>query len=177
MASVGVFHSSVGGCRRPWAGWWLLSLGAVCCGRWVIVCGHRVTLLWVGGLLFVGGGCHCGCWVFVGAGSLFADPGLWFVGNGARMLYMSFVGGGWLFVDGLFVGGLFVDWVVVCGGSGAMSCVVCSWLAKSDGTSGGRVLTVIRNLNNDERRHRRRSSFGCHVAESDVAPGNPLALM
>ena len=27
--------------------------------------------------------------------------------------------------------------------------------------------------NNDERRHRRRSSFGCHVALSDVAPANP----
>ena len=62
----------------------------------------------------------------------------------------SFVGGGWLFVDGLFVGGLFMHWVVVCGGSGAVSCVMCSWLVKSDGTSGGRVLTVIHNLNNDE---------------------------
>ena len=115
VASVGIRHSSMGGCRRPWAGWWLLSLGAVCCGRWVIVCGHRVTLLWVGGLLFVGSSCRCGCWVFVGAGSLFADPGLWFVGNGARMRYTLFVGGGWLFMDGLFVGGLFVHWVVVCG--------------------------------------------------------------
>ena len=132
-------HSSFvhGGCRRPWAVWWLLSLGAVCCGRWVIVGGHRVTLLWVGGLLFVGGGCHCGCWVFMGgscrcgcwvfmgAGSLFADPGLWFVGGGARVRCMSFVGGGWLFMDGLFMGRLFVDWVVVCGRSGAVLCVVC----------------------------------------------------
>ena len=114
-----------GGCRRPWAVWWLLSLGAVCCGCWVGVGGHRVTLLWVGGLLFMGGGCRCGCWVFVGAGSLFADPGLWFVGGGARVQYTSSVGGGWLFVDGLFVGGLFVDWVVVCGHGGAVSCVVC----------------------------------------------------
>ena len=47
---------------------------------------------------------------------------------------------------------------------------MCSWLAKSDGTSGGRVLTVIHNLNND-------LSFGCHVALSNVAPGNPLTLM
>ena len=99
-----------GGCRRPWAVWWLLSLGAVCCGRWVIVGGHRVTWLWVGGLLFVGGGCHCGCWVFVGGS---CRCGCW-----------VFVGG-WLFVDGLFVGGLFVDWVVVCGRGGAVSCVVC----------------------------------------------------
>ena len=111
----------------------------------------------------------------MGAGSLFADPGLWFVGDGARVRYELFVGGGWLFVDGMFVGGLFMHWVVICGGGGAMSCVVCSWLAKSDGTSGGRVLTVNHNLNNDERHHR--SSFGCHVALSDVAPGNPLVLM
>ena len=117
--------------------------------------------------------CYSGCWVFVGTGSLFVDPGLWFVGNGARMQYTSFMGGGSLFVDGLFVGGLFVHWVVICGGGGAVSCVVCSWLAKSDGTSGGRVLTVIHNLNNDKRRHRHRSSFGCHVALGDVAPGNP----
>ena len=80
-------------------------------------------------------------------------------------------------MDGLFVGGFFVDWVVVCGGGGAVLCVVCSWLVKSDGTSGGRVLTVIHNLNNDEQRHCRRLSFGCHVALGNVAPGNPLALM
>ena len=99
---------------------------------------------------WAGGGCCPWALFAVGAGSLFADPGLWFVGNGARMWYTSFVGGGWLFVDGLFVGGLFMDWVVVCGCGGAVSCVVCSWLAKSDGTSGGRVLTVVHNLNNDE---------------------------
>ena len=120
VTSVGVHHSSVGGCRRAWAGWWLLSLGAVCCGRWVVVCGHRVTLLWVGGLLFLGGGCCCGCWVFVGAGSLFADPGLWFVGNGAHMQYTSFVGGGGcLWMDCLWAGCLwtglwFVGAVVLC---------------------------------------------------------------
>ena len=111
--------------------------------------------------------------MFVGAGSLFVDPGLWFVGGGPRVQYMWFMNGGWLFVDGMFVGGLFVHWVVICGGGGAVSCVMCSWLAKSDGTSGGRVLTVIHNLNNDKRRHRHRSSFGCHVALGDVAPGNP----
>ena len=93
------------------------------------------------------------------------------------MRYMSFTGGGWLFVDGLFVGGLFMDWVVVCGRGGAMLCVVASRLAKSDQTSEGRVITLVQNLNNDERQHRHHSSFGCHVTKSDVAPGNPLALM
>ena len=65
---------------------------------------------------------------------------------------------------------------MVCGRSGAVLCVVCSHLAKLDGMSGSRVFTVIHNLNNNKR-HRRRSSFGCHVALGDVAPGNPLALM
>ena len=92
-----------------------MSLGVVCCGCWVIICGHWVTLLWVGGLLLVGGSCRCGCWVFMGAGLLFVEPGLWFVGGGAHVWYASFVGGWWL-----FVGGLFVDWVVVCGHGGAM---------------------------------------------------------
>ena len=57
--------------------------------------------------------------------------------------------------------------------------VVChvSWLAKSDGMSGGRVLTVVHNLNNNERQHHHHSLFGCHVALGDLAPGNPLALM
>ena len=61
----------------------------------------------------------------MGAGLLFADPGLWFVGGGACVQYTSFGGGGWLFVDGLFMGGLFVDWVVVCGRGSDVSCVVC----------------------------------------------------
>ena len=53
-----------------------------------------------------------------------------------------------------------------------------SWLAKSDGMSGGsRVLTVVHNLNNNERRQCHRSLFGCHIALGDVAPGNPLVLM
>ena len=78
---------------------------------------------------------------------------------------------------GLFVGGLFVDWVVVCECSGAMLCVVCSQLAKSDGTSGGRVLSIVHNLNNDQQRHCHHWLFGCHLALGDVAPGNPLTLM
>ena len=81
-------------------------------------------------------------WIYPGLNGQKLQPGL-------RMWYTSFMGGRWLFVDRLFVGGLFVHWVVICGGGGAMSCVVCSWLANLDGTSGGRVLTVIHNLNND----------------------------
>ena len=50
-----------------------------------------------------------------------------------------------------------------------MSCVVWSTLVSIDGKKMEGVLTV--NIkNNDERRHSRRSSFGCHVTESDVAP-------
>ena len=106
----------------------------------------------------MGSSCHCGCWVFVGAGSLFVNPGLWFVGGGACVWYTSFVGGRLMFVDRLFVGRLFMDWVVVCGCSGA----VCSWLAKSDGTSEGRVLTIVNNLSNkDKQQHHYRLSFGC----------------
>ena len=51
----------------------------------------------------------------VGAGSLIAVPGLWFVSGGACVRYTSSVGGRWLFMD----------WVVVCGRGGAMSCIVC----------------------------------------------------
>ena len=64
---------------------------------------------------------------------------------GARVRYTSFVGGGWLFVDGLFV-----DWVVVSGHSGAVSCVMGSQLVKLDRTSEGRVLTMVYNINNDK---------------------------
>ena len=96
---------------------------------------------------------------------------------GARAWYKLFVGGGWLLMDGLFMGGLFVDWVVVSGHGGAMSCVMASRLVKSDQTSEGRVLTIVQNLNNDERQHHHCSSFGCHFTKSDVAPRNPLMLM
>ena len=107
---------------------------------------------------------------------------LWILGCGLRAVgaharYTSFMGAGWLLVDRLFMGRLFVDWVVVCGCGGAMLCVVASWLAKSDRMSEGRVLTIVQNLNNNEQRHHRCSSFGCHIAKSNVAPGNPLVLM
>ena len=140
MEHLALPHGWGGGCC-PWA-WFAVGAGSSFVGTGSPCCG------WAG----------CCSWaavVIVGAGSLFADPGLWFVGNGACMQYTSFVGGRWLFVDRLFMGGLFVHWVVICGGGGAVSCVVCSWLANSDGTSGGRVLTVIHNLNNDERQHHR----------------------
>ena len=53
-----------------------------------------------------------------------------------------------------------------------MGCV--SWLVKSDGTSGGRVLTVVHNLNNDKQRHHHHLSFGWQLLS---APGNSLVLM
>ena len=105
--------------------------------------------------------------VIVGAGSScmlgrclrILGCGLWAVGLvcGIRRSWMA-GGCSW---TGLFVGGG----------------VMCSWLAKSDGTSGGGVLTVVHNVNNDERQHCHHSSFGCHVTLSDVAPGNPLMLI
>ena len=102
-----------GGCCHPWAVRWLLSLGAVCCGCWVVVGGHQVTLLWVGRLLFVGSGSHCGCWVFVGAGSLFADPGQW------GLCVVSIVCGWQVVVRGQVVHGLGCGlWVWWC-------CVMC----------------------------------------------------
>ena len=42
-----------------------------------------------------------------------------------------------------------MGWDVVCGCGGAESCVVCSWLARLDGTSVGRILNVVENLNNN----------------------------
>ena len=59
----------------------------------------------------------------------------------------------------------FVGTVVACRGL----CGLCGqWLARADG---GKGLSSLKN--NDEQRHCRRSSFGCHVALSDVAPANP----
>ena len=67
-------------------------------------------------------------------------------------------------------------WFVVRGRGGDVSCAGWSSLARLDGMMG--VLTLNDSMNNDERRHRRRSSFGCHVALSDVAPAAiPILLI
>ena len=91
------------------------------------------------------------------AGSLFVGAGLSIVAGGARSRGRG------------VRGGLFV----VHGRGGDMSSAVWSSLARLEGTRVG-VLTIDESIkNNDERRHRRRSSFGCHVALSDVAPAPP----
>ena len=59
---------------------------------------------------------------------------------------------------------LFVGTVVACCGL----CAVWSVVSESGWREG---LSSLKN--NNERRHHRRSSFGCHVALSDVAPANP----
>jgi hypothetical protein len=106
--------SVVRGCQAVVCGRWgsLLVLGIVR-GRWIPVCGRRVVVCeWWGSFA-------CGTCLWVGA-----------VGRGQVVrgcwvhVRCTFVGGVLLFVGGLFV---------VCGGGGAVSCVVWSPLARSDG--------------------------------------------
>ena len=106
----------------------------------------------------------CGCWALIvgagllsmGAGSLFVGVGLLIAGCGVRS-------------PGRVV---HACWFVVCGCGGDVSSAVGSSLARLEGTGVG-VLTVDGSIdNNNERRHRHRSSFSCHVAEGDVAPAN-----
>ena len=105
----------------------------------------------------------CGCWAsIVGAGSLSVGAGSLFVGVG-----LSIAGGG-VRSPGRVVRAC---WFVVRGRGGDVSSAVWSSLARLEGTGVG-VLTVDGSIDNDERRHRRRSSFSCHVAEGDVAPAN-----
>ena len=138
-------HSLVGGWSRPWAFvirlWGLSSsVGGVVAA----VPGHCLLWAlgrcwWAPGHLVVGGravvcGRRLSLWVLGVHGRQFS---LWVLGVRGRWVvirrswavvcgrYTSSVGGGWLFVDGLFMGRLFVDWVVVCGRGGAVSCVVC----------------------------------------------------
>jgi hypothetical protein len=74
--------------------------------------------------------------------------------------------------------------VVVLGGSRPVVVVVVPWreslpwfrvmVSKVVGRRVGWSTYHYHNINNnDECRHRRRSSFGCHVADSDVAPSIP----
>ena len=98
----------------------------------------------------------CGCWAsIVGAGSLFVGVGLSIAGSGVRS-------------PGRVV---HACWFVVRGHGGDVSSAVWSSLVRLEGTGVG-VLTVDGSIDNDERRHRRRSSFSCHVAEGDMAPAN-----
>ena len=91
------------------------------------------------------------------AGSLFVGAGLSIVAGGARSRGRGVRGCSF----------------VVRGRGGDVSSVVWSSLTRLEGTRVG-VLTIADSIrNNDERRHSRRSSFGCHVALSDVAPANP----
>ena len=102
--------------------------------------------------------------------------GLW---GSVRVRYTSFVrgglSGGRLLKGGLLGGGLSVGWDVVCGQGGAVLYIrglTVSWIQWGEE---GEALTFIVNLNNknnNERRPRRRSSLGCHVALGGVAPGN-----
>ena len=82
-------------------------------------------------------------------GVVVAVPGCCFVWALGHCLWAlgHHVVGGWAAVCGcwVFVGRLFVDWVVVCGSGGA----VCSQFVKSDGMSEGRVLTIVNSLNNN----------------------------
>ena len=95
----------------------------------------------------------CGA-VVVGAGSLL-------VARGCRLEAV-----GLLRVGGLLVGaGLWFMGAVVT------SSAVWSALARLEGTRLG-VLTIDDSIINDKRRHRRCSSFGCHVTLGDVAPAN-----
>ena len=90
------------------------------------------------------------------AGSLFVGAGLSIVAGGARSRGRGVRGCSF----------------VVRGRGGDVSSVVWSSLTRLEGTRVG-VLTIDDSVrNNDERRHSRRSSFGCHVALSDVAPAN-----
>ena len=106
------------------------------------------------GLLSVGAGL-----LSVGAGSLLVGVGLSIVGGGVRS-------------RGRVVRAC---WFVVRGRGGDVSCAGWSSLARLDGMMG--VLTLNDSMNNDERRHRRRLSFGCHVALSDVAPATAPILL
>ena len=173
-----------GGASRPWAfvirPWGLSSsVGGVVaavpgrCLLWAL--GRR---WWAPGHLVVGGravvrGRWLSLWVLGVRGRWVVVHGSWAVVCGQWGSYAVYVVRGWrVVVRGRNVRGRVVR-ALGCDLWGRWCRVMCSWLAKSDGTSGGRVLTVIHNLNNDERRHHRRSSFGCHVALGDVAPGNP----
>jgi hypothetical protein len=148
-SAVCACHSSVGarccsweavsvvhGCRAVVCGrWGSLSVLGIVHGRWIPVCGRRVVVCERGGS-FVWGTCLwvgavvCGCWVCVRC---------------------MFVGGVLLFVGGLFV---------VCGGGGAVWCVVWLPLARLDGMNVDVVLTMVDNINkNDKQQHHCRSSF------------------
>ena len=131
-----------------------LGVGVIGCGPWVVFlfvgCGR---CWWVWGVV------HGRCVVVVGAGLLFVGTGLPIVGSGARS-------------RGRVVR---VCWFVVRGRGGDVSSALWSLLATLEGTRVG-VLTMDVSINNDERRHRRRSSFGCHIALSDVAPAPPPIL-
>ena len=115
MASVGVCHSSVGvvvirgqcgGCC-PWA-LFVVGAGSSLVGTRSPCCGWEGCCLWAA-VVIVGAGCS---WALGRYSQI--------LGSGACVWYPSFMGGRWL-----FVGGLFMDWVVVCGCGGALLCVVC----------------------------------------------------
>ena len=183
VASVGVCHSSVGvvvvrgrcgGCC-PWAlfvvgaGLLLVGTGSPCCG-WAGGCSCRRLLLWVLGVR----GRQLSLWVLGVRGRWVVIHGSWAVVCGRWGSCAVYVIRGWrVVVRGQVVRGLGCGlWLRWCRVVRRVS-----WLAKSDGMSEGMVLTVVHNLNNDKRRRCRRSSFGCHIALGNVAPGNPLVLM
>ena len=152
--------------------WW--APGHLVVGGRAVVRGRRLSL-WVLGVR----GRQLSLWVLGVRGRWVVIRGSWAVvcGRwGSCAVYL--VRGWWVVVRGRVVRGRVVRGLG-CGLWPRWCRVVrrVSWLAKSDGMSEGTVLTVVHNLNNDERRRCRRSSFGCHVALGDVAPGNPLVLM
>ena len=62
-------------------------------------------------------------------------------------------------------------WFVIRGRGGDVSSAVLSSLATLEEMRVG-VLTIDDSIRNNDERHRRRLSFGCHIALSDVAPAN-----
>ena len=128
-----------------------LGVGVISCGPWVVfLFMGRGRRWWVWGVV------HGCCVIVVGAGLLFMGTGLPIVGGGARS-------------RGRVVR---VCWFVIRGRGGDVSSALWSLLATLEGTRVG-VLTMDVSINNDEQRHRRRSSFGCHITLSNVAPAPP----
>ena len=62
-------------------------------------------------------------------------------------------------------------WFVIRGHGGDVSSAVLSLLATLEETRVG-VLTIDDSIRNNDKRHCRRSSFGCHVALGNMATAN-----
>ena len=122
-----------------------------------------------------------------GRRSSFAGVGrrLWVLGRYPWVLGCRLQAVGFVHVVGLSIAGggvhscgrvVHAFWFVVRGHGGDVSCAGWSSLARLNGMMG--VLTLNDSMNNNnERRHRRRLSFGCHVTLSDMAPAAAPILL